>query len=61
MDRIVLMVMHYTFYVYGFRFKSHLADFRFVFFLSTFVLFFFFTFFQAYASHLRVSVRLAQG
>ena len=51
------MVMWYAFYALGFRFKSHLADFGFVFFLSTFLLFFFFTFFQAYISHFRVSVR----
>jgi len=51
------MVMRYAFYAYGFCFESHLADFRFVFFLSTLVLFFLFTFFQAYVLCLQVSVR----
>jgi len=40
------MAMRYAFYAYGFRFGSHLADFRFVFFLSTFVLFFSLLFFR---------------
>jgi len=49
------MVMCYAFYAYGFRFESHLAGFRFVFFFRLsfcffsfdfFVLFFFFTFFR---------------
>jgi len=44
-DRIV-MVTHYAFYALGFRFESHLADFGFVFFLSTFLLFFFLYFFS---------------
>jgi len=45
------MVMRHA---YGFPFESHLADFRFVFFLSTFLFILFFTFFQAYVLHLRV-------
>jgi len=41
--------MRYGCYADGFRFDSHLADFRFV---------FFFTFFQAWVLRLGVSVRL---
>ena len=36
-DLYSVMVMRYAFYALGFRFDSHLADFGFVFFLSTFL------------------------
>ena len=52
------MAKRYAFCALGFRFESHLADFGFVFFLSTLLLFFFFIFFQAYILCLRGSVRL---
>ena len=53
------MVMRYDFYAYGFPFESYLADFRFVFFLSTFVLFF--SLLKADVLRLRASVRLGIG
>jgi len=40
------MVMRYAFYALGFQFESHLADFGFVFFLSTFLYFFSLLFFR---------------
>jgi len=48
--------MRYVFYAYGFRFESHLADFRFFFYFQLPFCFFFFTFFQAYRLRLWVSV-----
>ena len=50
-----VMVMHYAFYAYGFRFKSHLAYFSFFFFFQL-SFYFFLYFFQDYILRLRISV-----